>query len=174
MVKLFSFWVLSLSFQVWGFGKKRGVGVSEMWRQDWTISFLYLLNALSWTTHGIQMLRIIHYTPNQWHQFLHLIAFYQGKSTINRFLVWQSKTPHRIDSAVILSKVHRASLLSLGHFDKFLKTGTPDCKGEHKRSPGAVTRAGNWPMSSLHSSPGPAAKGSLLGRSPLPSWRLSA
>lgn len=60
--------------------------------------------------------------------FSHLIAVCQ-KSTSNRFWGWQSTTPHRLDSAVILSKVHRASLLSMGHSDKFLKTGTPDCKG---------------------------------------------
>lgn len=60
--------------------------------------------------------------------FLHLIAPCQRKSTRNRFLGWQSKSPHRVDSAIILSKVHRASLLSLGHSDKFLKTGTPDSK----------------------------------------------
>lgn len=127
--KLSSFWILTLSFRGWGFGKKGGVGVREMWRQDWTISFSYLLKALELTTHPTQMLRMIHCMPNQWHQFLHLIAVCQRKSTINRFVVGQSKTPRRIDSAVILSKVHRASLLSLGHSDKFLKTGTLDCKG---------------------------------------------
>lgn len=58
-----------------------------------------------------------------------LEAVFQRKSTISRVSGRQSKTTHRIDSAVILSKVHRASLLSLGHSDKFLKTGTPDCKG---------------------------------------------